>query len=344
MRIAILHNPRPAEIPEGMPEDSFEEYDSAETIEAISAALEAMGVETEPVVADIDMPRVLRNGGFHSVFNIAEGAGRRSREALPAAVCELLGLPYTGSDVLTLAVTLDKMATRRLVSPEVPVARGVLVEVGGGSPEDLAGLRYPVVVKPNDEGSSKGIRRESLCVNAAAAEARCRWLHQQYGCPALVEEFLSGPEVTVAVRGNGAAAEVLGMMEIAPAEESHEPFLYSLEFKRDWRRRVVYRVPPCLAPETLAAIRSHALTAYRLLGCRDIARLDFRMDDSGQPRLLECNPLPGLNPQSSDLVILSRGLVPYAELVQGILRDAMQRQAVALSASSVVRCSDPEGR
>ncbi len=334
MRIAILHNPRPAQIPEGMPEDYFEEFDSEETIAAIAAALEATGVETAPVAADINMPLVLRDGGFDFVFNIAEGTGRRSREAVPAAVCELLGLPYTGSDVLTLAVTLDKMATRRMVSPEVPVARAVLVEVGDGCAGDLAGLRYPVVVKPNDEGSSKGIRQESICENPAVAEVRCRWLHQQYRCPALVEEFLPGSEVTAAVRGNGNAAKVLGMMEIAPAEESQEPFLYSLEIKRDWRRRVVYRVPPRLSPETLAAIEAYALTAYRLLGCRDIARLDFRLDASGQPRLLECNPLPGLNPDSSDLVILSRGLVPYAALVQEILRDAMQRQAVAVSTHS----------
>ena len=62
------------------------------------------------------------------MFNIAEGAGRRCREAVPAAICEFLGLPVPGSDALTLAATLDKAVARRIVSPEVPVARGVLVE------------------------------------------------------------------------------------------------------------------------------------------------------------------------------------------------------------------------
>jgi D-alanine-D-alanine ligase len=333
MRIAILYNPRPHACPEGLPDDAFEEYDTAETVEAIAAALAGLGVETVPVVADSELPWSLRKGRFDFVFNIAEGAGRRCREAVPAAVCELLALPYTGSDVLTLAVTLDKMAARRIVGPDVPVARGVLVEIGDGEAQ-LEGLSYPVLVKPNDEGSSKGIREDPLCRDAASAYRRCRWLHEQYGCPALVEEFLPGAEVTAAVRGNGASAEVLALMEIAPAEDSPEPFIYSVEVKRDFRRRVRYHVPPRLAPQQLDTIRSYALTAFRLLGCRDIARMDFRLDASGQPRFLECNSLPGLNPHTSDIVIGSRGLLSYERLVQGILENAMKRAGIATAQQS----------
>jgi D-alanine-D-alanine ligase len=261
-----------------------------------------------------------------------EGAGRRCREAVPAAICEFLGLPVTGSDALTLAATLDKAVARRIVSPEVPVARGVLVE-GPADELTLAGLPYPVVVKPNDEGSSKGILRESLCADVIAATGRCRWLRDRYGCPVLVEEFLPGMEVTAGVRGNGSEAALIGLMEIAPAEDRGEPFLYSLETKRDFRRQVRYHVPPRLQAAHLEEIRSHALNAYRLLGCRDFARIDFRLDAAGRPRFLECNALPGLHPESSDIVILSRRLRPeherpYQGLVQGILRDAAERYGV----------------
>jgi len=329
MRVAVLHNLRPPSQRIAIPDDAFEEYDSKETITAICAALSNIGVEPVPVVADRRLPWRLEAGRFDFAFNIAEGEGRRCREAIPAAVCELLGLPCTGSDALTLAATLDKTVARRIVSPDIPVAAGLLVDE---SPEEfqLTSLRYPVIVKPNDEGSSKGIWRESVCRDPAAAAEHCRWLHSRYRCPALVEEFLPGAEVTVAVRGNGPATRVLGMMEIAPSAGLQEPFLYSVETKRDWRRRVRYHIPPRLPAAKQATIVAYALAAYRLLGCRDLARIDFRLDAAGQPVFLECNPLPGLNSESSDIVILTRATLSYDNLVQGILLDAMQRYDMAI--------------
>jgi D-alanine-D-alanine ligase len=332
MKVAILYNPRPALAP-GDVDDRFEEYDEPATIAAIADALGNMGVEPTPVVADAQFPERLIRDGFDIVFNIAEGAGRRCREAVPAAICEFLGLPFTGSDALTLAITLDKAIARRVVSPDVPVAPAVLVD----DPVDTAAIRalsYPVVVKPNDEGASKGIGRESLCPDVGAAAVRCRWLRNRYGCPALVEEFLPGMEVTVGVRGNGRDASVIGLMEIAPVDDGNGPFLYGLDVKREFRCRTRYHVPPRLEGACLDLIRSFALTAYKLLGCRDLARMDFRLDAAGQPRFLECNPLPGLNPDSSDIVILSRECLPdadlaYDALVQGILRDALRRNGQA---------------
>jgi D-alanine-D-alanine ligase len=338
MKVAILYNPRP-ECYTGIVDDAFEEYDEPETIVAVAKALAGMGVDPTPVTADEEFPWRLKHEGFDFVFNIAEGAGRRCREAVPAAICEFLRLPVTGSDALTLAATLDKAVARRIVSPDVPVPRAVLVE-GPADEVALAGLSYPVVVKPNDEGSSKGIRRESLCADASAAARRCGWLRGRYGCPVLVEEFLPGMEVTAGVRGNGRHASLIGLMEIAPVDDRGEPFLYSLDTKRDYRRRVRYHVPPRLQPEQLDGIRSHALNAYRLLGCRDLARIDFRLDGAGRPFFLECNPLPGLHPESSDIVILSRMVSPghesaYECLVQGILRDAAQRYRISMQEQRV---------
>jgi D-alanine-D-alanine ligase len=245
---------------------------------------------------------------------------------MPAAVCELLGISCTGSDALTLAVTLDKSIAKRIVSPDIPVAQGVLVEMQEDEVE-LSRCRYPVIVKPNDEGSSKGIRENAVVLNVEDAVERCRFLRARYRCPVLVEEFLPGMEVTVGIVGNWPNARVLGMMEIAPAEEEN-PFVYSVEVKRDFRRRVRYHVPPRLDSATIESLQRLALKAFQLLGCRDVARMDFRLDAAGQPHFLECNPLPGLNPESGDIVILSRDSMSYENLVQGILREAMSRVGV----------------
>ena len=324
MKIALLCNLRPGEVPAGEPDDTYEEYDSARTIESIMAALRAPGRIVEPVLADQYLPRRLEEGGYDFAFNIAEGPlGRRCREAIAVAVCELIGLPCTGSDILTLALTLDKAMSRRAVSPEVPVARALLVERAADA-HRLTELRYPVLVKPNDEGSSKGIRDNPIARDFETAIQRCAWLQRRYGGRVLVEEFLPGPEVTIGVAGNGPGAHVLGMMEIAPAQQ-YGPFVYSLEMKRDFARRVRYHQPPRLSMETIALIERHALTAYRLLGCRDLARLDFRMDAGGRPHFIECNPLPGLHPESGDIVILSRPRLGYEPLIRGIFTAAMTR-------------------
>jgi len=335
MKVALLFNEKPALADADLPDDTYEEYDDPATVCHIAAALRRLGVAVEPVPADRRLPARLEEGRFDFAFNIAEGPitldgrARRCREALPAAVCELLGVPFTGSDALTLALTLDKDLARRVVSPEVPVAPGVLLEDEPWT-DLLSGLRFPVIVKPNDEGSSKGIRCDSLAMDGGAATAVARRLRESYRCPLLVEEFLPGAEVTVALAGNPPQVRLVGMMEIAPASDGG-PFVYSLEVKRDFRRRVAYHIPPRLDAPLTATLERYAREAYRLLGCRDIARMDFRLDASGQPCFMECNPLPGLNPETGDIVILSAGTVPYDRLVQGILLDAFRRTGVGVS-------------
>ena len=312
MKVAILHNRHPAVPDPALPDDAFEEYDSEETIGAIAESLAKLDIAPVPVIAGRNLPRQLEEGGFDFVFNIAEGAGRRSREAVPAAVCELLGIPYTGSDPLTLAISLDKVIACRIVSPDVPIANS-------------SNPGYPVIVKPRDEGSSIGIRSSALCHTESEASERARALEQTYGCPVLIEEFLPGMEVTVGIAGNGRGTRILGMMEIAPALPDGPPFIYSLEVKRDYRNRVRYHVPPRLPQAAIDTLRQYALAAYSLLGCRDIARIDFRLDAEGCPRFIECNPLPGLNPESGDIAILSRNILSYDALIQGIFLDARQR-------------------
>jgi D-alanine-D-alanine ligase len=333
MRVALLYNPRPTGSPAGAsptPDDAFEEYDRPATIVAILGALRGLDLEVYPVVADRYLPRRLETGQYKLAFNIAEGRGGRCREAIAAAVCELFDLPYTGSDPLTLAATLDKSIARRLVSPHVRVAPAVLL-AREEDEKNLDQLGFPAVVKPNDEGSSKGVRDDSVVDCMTDAVARSRRLRDLYGCPVLVEEFLGGPEVTVGIIGNGTEAEVLGAMEIAPVMgDGACPFLYSIDAKRDWRNRVRYHIPPRLSAEAMSVVERDALTAFRLLGCRDFGRMDFRFDAEGRPCFLECNALPGLDPDNSDIVLLSRNRISYDTLVQRILLEAAKRTGVSL--------------
>jgi len=120
---------------------------------------------------------------------------------------------------------------------------------------------------------------------------------------------------------------VLGIMRILPqGAAADEPFIYSLEVKRDWERRVLYECPAQISAADEAAVRAAALAAWQALGCRDVSRIDFRLRD-GVPYFLETNPLPGLSPKSGDLVLLAGRMgIDHGELVGRILTAAIERQ------------------
>lgn len=309
----------------GAPEDLLEEYDSPATVEAIAAALRAEG--HEPVLLGGGrrlLERVLRDPP-DLVFNIAEGFGSRSREAHVPSVLEMLKVPYTHSDPLTCAVTLEKAVAKRLVAA-AGVPTPAFAVVARAEEARRAGVPFPAIAKPLWEGSSKGVRRKSRVADAAALEDLCRQLLADYGEPVLVEAFCSGPEFTVGILGTGPKARAIGVMEVVPRKGKVEDFVYSLEVKRDWEVEVEYHVPPRRPPEVVAGVERVALDAYRALDCRDVGRVDVRLDAGGRPMFLEVNPLPGINPTTGDLCILARGSgVSYERLIAGIVASARER-------------------
>jgi D-alanine-D-alanine ligase len=146
-----------------------------------------------------------------------------------------------------------------------------------------------------------------------------------YEQPVLVEEFIDGDELTVGIVGN-APPQVIGVMRIVPLTVKSN-FVYSLEVKRDWVSRVRYECPAQLSSEDSAAVEQAALCAFQALGCRDVARIDFRLR-GGVPYFIEANPLPGLSPKSSDIVILARAMgIEHSELLRRIIAVAMERYA-----------------
>jgi len=262
------------------------------------------------------------------VFNIAEGWGTRSREAHVPSVLEMLGIPYTHSDPLTLALTLEKSLAKRVVS-SCGIATPAHAVIDRAEQVRELSLVYPLIAKPIAEGSSMGVRDCSRVSSPDELYALLGPLLTLYRQPVLVEEFCSGPEFTVGILGNGMDAEVIGSMEIVPTQGCAEEFVYSLEVKRDWRNRVTYHAPPHRSPELIKEVSACALAAYRALSCRDVGRVDVRIDRHGRPCFLEVNPLPGLNPISGDLVILARGHgISYEELIGRIVEHARLRQGL----------------
>jgi D-alanine-D-alanine ligase len=321
------------------PDDRYEEFDKPETVAALAGVLRGLGHD---VVLLGDgralLARVLADPP-DLVWNLAEGEGvGRCREARVPAVLEMLGIACTGSDPLTLAAALDKHVAKQLVAAAgVAVPRGLVV-----TPESLAEnaaaaaaahladfaalVPFPWLLKPAYEGSSKGIRSRCLVDSAPQAEDVLRSLVSDYEQPILVEEFVAGDEVTAGVIGTGSSARLIGTMRVVPRNRDAR-FVYSIEMKREWSDNLDYEGPAALPQTALRRLEHAALCAYAALGCRDVARIDFRVRDE-VPVFLEANPLPGLAPGWSDLVILARGMgIDYPELIRQILDAALARIA-----------------
>ncbi|MBO0700987.1 MAG: D-alanine--D-alanine ligase, partial [Zavarzinella sp.] len=188
------------------------------------------------------------------------------------------------------------------------------------------GLTVPLIAKPVYEGSSKGIRSKCLIEKLEDVGPAVVSLWNDYKQGVLLEEFVAGDEVTVGVLGND-PPRVLGCMRVLPKQPT-DRFVYSLEVKRDWEARVIYECPPRLRGETINALENAALAAYDILGIRDIARIDFRVRD-GVPYFLEANPLPGLNPETGDIVLTAKAMgVSHPELIAAIIDGAVQRYSL----------------
>jgi D-alanine-D-alanine ligase len=313
-------------VPPEAPIDALEEYDTQSTIDALVEVLIGLGHRPRLLGGGRGLVEIVLSRPPDLVFNLAEGWGTRSRESHVPAVCEMLGVPYTHSDPLTLALTLDKALTKRVVeSAGVATPRFAVVE----STEQAAALAlpWPLFVKPAAEGSSMGVRVTSRVADGEALVSEVRRCLAAYRQPVLVERYLPGVEVTVGVRGSADRARVIGSMEIAPADGAAEDFVYGLESKRDYQRLVRYHAPPrSISAAQMADAETTALAAYRILGCRDIARVDVRFDETGRANFLEVNPLPGLNPVTGDLVVMTRLLGGrYEDVIDAIVDEAIRR-------------------
>ncbi len=327
MRIGLSYDLKEAvHLGQNHPEDALEEYDSSETVELIAKALEAEGHSVVRLGGGREFLNNILTENVDIVFNIAEGRGNyRSREAQVPSVLEMLDIPYSGSDPQCLAVCLDKPLTKEVVAAagvSTPKWRVITNsrELGGISWDEFS---FPAIIKPAHEGSSKGIRLTSLVHSAKQMHEVVSRLFECYQQPVMVEEFIAGDEVTVGIIGN-LPPKVLGTMRVIP-DKRDDYFVYSLEVKRNWKTLVDYECPAQLEKNVLEKITESSLRAFQVLGCRDFARLDFRVNAEGIAYFLEINPLPGLGDYSDLVIIAIKTGWSYEALIAAILSAALER-------------------
>jgi len=325
MRIGLSYDlKQEIDLEQASPEDALEEYDSPQTIELIGAALEAGGHSVVRLGGGREFLNNILSQSIDIVFNIAEGRGNyRSREAQVPSALEMLNIPYTGSDPQCLAICLDKPLTKKIVAGGGVNTPNWRVITDKKDQISWDGFSFPAIIKPAYEGTSKGIRHSSLAYSPEQTLEIVASVSERYCQPVMVEEYIDGEEVTVGIIGN-LPPRVLGIMRLTPKnKEKH--FIYSLEVKRDWENLVDYECPAQLEKDTLDKIIQSSLRAFQVLGCRDFARLDFRVNPQGIPYFLEINPLPGLGNYSDLVLIATKVGWSYETLIRAILGAALER-------------------
>lgn len=320
MRVGLAFNLKRVKPTAGGTHDEEAEYDAPSTIEAIAEAIASLGHDVALLEADATFPAAVLGARVDVVFNVSEGASGRGREAQVPAVLELFGVPYTGSDPAALVTTLDKAVAKGIVRDAGIYTPSAVVMTSGEEPLP-AGFVFPAIVKPVAEGSSKGVLPASVAASEDEARALARQLAARYAQGALVEEYLPGRELTVAILGD----TVLPPMEIVL--RTKDPFpVYSFDHKLEPTDEVAYEVPAQIPSELDREIRDLAARAFAALGCRDVARIDVRLDAAGRPAFIECNPLPGLTPGWSDLCLIAEAAgIDYTTLIRRILEPAARR-------------------
>ncbi|MCA9991983.1 MAG: hypothetical protein H6666_09575 [Ardenticatenaceae bacterium] len=347
MRVALLANlKKNAPTWPNMSPDRWDDLDSEETIQAILEALAAGGHEATFLEGDVSLYDSLRKFKPEICFNICEGHFGNAREAVVPALLDTMRVPYTGSDVLTLALALDKPMTKRILAyhklPTPPFQTFERVN------EHLdPDMRFPLFVKPSREGTGMGVTAESIVYDEGQLRTQLRRLFDRYDQPVLAERFIDGREVTVGVVGNLASPVAWRMPEnedapriqrglhfLPPLEvdmsryPKEEAGVYTSRIKTEMAHEFHYLCPAPLPAELVEDLNWLTAATFRVTGCRDVARVDFRLDaeDGNKPYILEINPLPGLNPEYSDLCIEGKAAGwSYEYLVNRILDEAIER-------------------
>lgn len=310
--------------------DTFAEWDSWDTIDAVKSALEIFH-NVSLVEADLSSFELLKSLDPDIVFNIAEGFFGESREAQIPAMLDMLQIPYTGSDPLTLATCLDKARTKEILcyynipTPPFFIASEI---------DQIKNIKlnYPLFVKPVWEGSSKGIFTSSFVNNTKELYEQVERIIAEYSQPALIEEFLSGREFTVAILGNGDEAQVLPIVEI-DYKDFPEGFIPIYSYEAKWILDTkenpldVFSCPAKLNPALETKVRQVALNAYKTLRCRDWSRIDIRMNADNVPNIIEINPLPGILPDPKE-----NSCFPKAARTAGISYDEMLNRVLLAAA------------
>ena len=322
MRVGVVYDrfgdtPAPA----GAPPDWDAEFEPEETVAVIEQALRDLGHRPVRIGNARALLAAVAAGrpDVDVAVNIAEGYGTRNREAQAPVLLELAGVPYVGSDALTLSVSLDKHMTKAVLSPVLDTPRWRLARPGEPVP---AVSEYPVFVKPRYEGTAKGIAPSSRCDTAAQMRSEVARQHALYRQDLLVESFVEGAEYTVGVVGEPPLA--LPVLQRATERDSGIG-AHALDRHGEPAQQSTVDVAGVLTPALEGELQAMAVKAHQALECRDFSRSDFRVDRAGRAWFLEINPLPTFAPDGTFAILAELAGRPYREFLSGILGSAIDR-------------------
>lgn len=330
MKVALTYNLKKKD--ETKPPDYFSECDSQETINAITLALKTKGHTVDAV--DVERPNLFsyfRKNRVDMVFNIAEGKFGKFRESEVPAILDYLNIPYTGSHTFSLALALNKALTKKILKAE-NIPTPPFQVFAKGNEELNPDLKFPLIVKPNCEGSAKGINISNVVHNIDGLFKKIKELLNLYKQEVLIEEFIDGKELTVGILENGKTT-ILPILEIdfSTCKNSGEYF-YSWRMKEyqgnaELGTTPTFYCPARLDKHTEAQVKEIALRTHHAVGCLDISRTDIRLSYDNIPYVLEINPLPGLSPHESNFPIMAYAAgLTYEDLIEAILLSASGRR------------------
>lgn len=344
-KVGLAYNLLRPDFIQELPIDCIAELDSEETIQAVAGALISGGHEVILLEADENFAGKLKAARPEIVFNIAEGVKGDSRESQVPAICELLGIPYTGSAVLTLSICLNKARTNEVLSCndiKVPPSQEFYTR------DDVLRLKteFPLIVKLLHEGSSMGLSEKSVVENEEALRDQVDFLIRTYHEPVLVQKFIMGREFTVGILGNrDPFALPITEITFQNPNGSINPFgivTFSLDdevlpmieqvrgkqFLKDFKSRIIPHQSMCpaeISPELTERIIRIAIQAFKAMECQDWCRIDFRMGSGEQLYVLELNPIAGIAP-GNWLPNSARAVrINYDRFINKILDIAMER-------------------
>ncbi len=328
MRIGLTYDLRSDYLAEGYGEMETAEFDREDTITALENSLGALHHDTERIGnARRLVEKLVAGVRWELVFNIAEGLYGIGREAQVPAILDMYRIPYTFSDPLVLSLTLHKGMTKRVIRDAgIPTPDFFVVEEKVEE-RDIV-FQPPFFIKPIAEGTGKGISPSSIVRRLDDLAPLCEAMLDAYQQPVLVERYLSGREFTIGIIGTGRDAVAIGTMEVCLLPGA-EQGAYSYINKEKSEGLVEYRTMSSYDDPAVKRSEEIALSAWRILGCRDAGRVDIRCDDMDNPYFLEVNPLAGLHPEHSDLpIICKRVNLSYDSLIERILLSAGKRMNV----------------
>lgn len=307
----------------GEPADINAEFDSQETVQDLKKIFESAGYKVKLIGNAHQLLEKIKDLDVDVVFNIAEGSFGRSRESQVPLLLEMHKIPFVGADALTLGITLDKaLAKKCFIADRIPTARYFLAT----TTEELQGqnhIGFPLMVKPCCEGTSKGISSLSRVEDDEGLARQVKLVVEGYHQPALVEEFIKGSEFTVVVFGNERPEAMPVIQYAINGKTDLGNSFYTFENVR--KEDVKYTCPAKISEDLKKRLQRIAVEAYLSVQCRDFGRVDFRVDEKGNPFVLEINPLPNLSKKDTFFYTAQALNRPFEELVLRALEEGLYR-------------------